>query len=95
MRVALLPLNGTDAAPKACNWSVSAATPAGAVYKCKPRACLVSRRCLEGLGFRCTGAYRLRVQAKGRGKALLDSAWSQDLEWKATCEGDVGKACYA
>ena len=48
------------------------------------------------MGFKCGAAYWLRVQALGRNnKELLASDWSQDLAWKADCQGDAGAKCYS
>jgi hypothetical protein len=93
LSIAVLAPNATEP-PKGCTWTRPASTPGASTRTYKYGGCASCGRCLVALDFKCGAAYRVRVQAKGRGKTLLASEWSQDLEWKATCSGDAGVACY-
>ena len=94
IKLEVRPVNTTGSAPSRCSWSLLGKTGANATRSYKFSGCTSCGHCLKKMGFKCGAPYLVRVQAKGRGKKVLPSDWSQDLEWKAVCEGDAGTACY-
>jgi hypothetical protein len=93
IKVAVLPANSTQLLDT-CTWPLRAATNAGASRTFSFPNCITCGRCLDKMRFKCGVTYWLRVQALGRGKRLLASDWSQDLAWRADCQGDAGTQCY-
>jgi hypothetical protein len=86
---------GASQVPDECDWPLlppARRTAPGATRTYKFPGCPGCGNCLARMGFRCSEAYLLRVQARGGGK-YLDSEWA-DLEWRAVCTGDAGVACY-
>jgi hypothetical protein len=86
---------GAAEAPTECRWVRPGFAHAGKAHKYKVSGCASCGACLRALGFKCGGTLRVRVQAKGRGSALLASEWSKELEWKPTCAGPAGRECFA
>jgi hypothetical protein len=93
VRVEVLAPNATTA-PKECVWSLPFRTRAAAVRSFKRGGCATCAACLRELGFKCGASFRVRVQAKGRGKKLLASEWSRELTWQPACTAPAGAACY-
>jgi hypothetical protein len=94
VKVGVLPANATAQPLAACTWSLHGDVEAGAARTYQFPACAACANCLDKIGFKCGQTYSLRFQARGRGAQVLPSDWSQDLEWKAQCSGEAGKACY-
>jgi hypothetical protein len=95
IKVAVLPANSTEPLG-ACTSRLAGATQAGASRSFRFPNCATCGRCLEKMAFKCGATYQLRVQALGRNnKKLLASEWSQDLAWKADCQGNADTKRYS
>jgi hypothetical protein len=92
--IAVLPANASEPLDS-CTWTLRKSTRAGATRTFKFPSCASCGGCLQNMKFKCGATYWLRVKAAGRARALRASEWSQDLGWKADCQGDAGTRCYS
>lgn len=95
--VSILPGNATGtnyAAPSGCTFSTNGRAAAGTARAFAAGSVKIPAKCVSNLGLKCGAPYRVRAQAKGRGRLLLPSDWSADFGWRPVCEGDAGKSCF-